>query len=1308
MVISKNATKLMAFVLTVAFVLMGLTYVPKEAQAAEVTDAPTVRVLGATLRLDNEPGTQSLRIAIEVSKASLAKACGIIITSKETNMTVIIATDVDDGTDENGRRTKRHTEMYSIDTENDKVIYSAVITGIPVDKFDKLFDVTGYVKAVDTVEEEKQEADSGEPVIKSVQGVVEALQKIDNSIDIDEETGQLVRIDEDGNSTELGSDDPVFGGDMSPTPLVINASITDKPSDELDVNSSVILGVSIEKSHDAQIKSVDWSVSGGAVIEQDADDKTKAEVTAVKAGTATVYATVTASDGQQTVTGTATAEIQIKQPYAPEKLVINPSITGITAEEKNVGEKFELGISLDKDNVEVKSVDWSVRGGAAVIEPDGADKKKAVVTAVSGGTATVYATVTVSDGEQTATGTATAEINVKEQQIQEPLEISATITGVPSGQIDINDEVKLTVSVDKKNVEIESVDWSVSGGVVIKQDAADKTKAVATAVSAGNATVYATVTVKEKDGERTATDTAKYAINVKEPPEPLIITANIAGILKEMNVNDTAELVASFTGKGKIEKVEWSISGGAAVIEKNDNDMTKAELTAVKEGTATVSATVTANYNGQKATNTATTEVKVNKQQIQDPLEIKANITAPKTMSVSGNATLSVSVDKGTIESVEWSIRGGAAVIESNEKEMTKAVVKAVQAGTATVYAKVTVKDGEQKATDTATAVITVNEPAPTPTPLTVDSNIKWGKNPIFVDLSSKDSYIIDGDRVTAQWNSDNETLDVSASQWQGIIFKNLAQDIDEYQDVTITYTPKENVGGVSAYIFDGEMGNDGKGSGSSGEQDMGKLDSNGKDITVTYKAEKSMYGLKLVSFNGTASLSIKSIVFTKPEQSYEPVNMDVNETALFNVSVDKGTIEDVEWSVRGGAAVIERDGNDKTKAVVTAVKAGTATVSAKVTVSHDGQTATDTATVDIKVLFGINAKISDAPEEMYVDDTKFISVVPDLGNDKNAKITDIEWTSLDESVIEVVRYEADKTVAAVSAKGEGTATIRATVIATSGGQETRYDAQTEITVKPSSVPLDLSGAVGDVLSWDGKVCSTVTKNDDNEGVTIDTTSQWFTVSFDIPKEYSDYTYLDVLYEKSGGGSTVECKDLYGKNIEPLSRDNTRAFFKKPSDNRIAKMTVFSNDANAKMKINAIRLVADNKILSEYRQIELGADVTTSYENGQIHLSLSDTWGGQGVKWALHEPIDLSKYKVRINYDTVKDAPVECAFYDANGELIDDSRGLNVKVDEHVLELDYSSTAAAKMFYIKYQSWNDKESVPSLGITIKSVELVLK
>lgn len=201
MFFSKKGAKVLAIASTFAFVLTGMSVVPGKAQAA-ADQAPTVKVLGATLRLDDNNGTQSLRFGIRVNNASNAEACGIDLGYK--GKTITVATDVEDGA-----VTKKNTTLYSKDSDNDTIVYSAVITGIPSNCYENDFSVKGYVKdKIDNI----NKGESIE-VKKSVSKVVDALKKQypDMGLELDTDTGKLMKKNADGVLAAVEAKD--FGKD---------------------------------------------------------------------------------------------------------------------------------------------------------------------------------------------------------------------------------------------------------------------------------------------------------------------------------------------------------------------------------------------------------------------------------------------------------------------------------------------------------------------------------------------------------------------------------------------------------------------------------------------------------------------------------------------------------------------------------------------------------------------------------------------------------------------------------------------------------------------------------------------------------------------------------------------------------------------------------------------------------------------------------------------------------------------------------------------------------------------------------------
>ncbi len=91
MIMSKRGSRIMSFIIAIAFVLTGLAFTPKSADAAA---EPEVSVLGASIRLGdgyNTNGRQSMRMAITVKNASTAKNCSVDL--EVGGKTVTIATD---------------------------------------------------------------------------------------------------------------------------------------------------------------------------------------------------------------------------------------------------------------------------------------------------------------------------------------------------------------------------------------------------------------------------------------------------------------------------------------------------------------------------------------------------------------------------------------------------------------------------------------------------------------------------------------------------------------------------------------------------------------------------------------------------------------------------------------------------------------------------------------------------------------------------------------------------------------------------------------------------------------------------------------------------------------------------------------------------------------------------------------------------------------------------------------------------------------------------------------------------------------
>ncbi len=137
MKISKSVKKLMSVVMMMALVFTSLAIAPKQAKAAEdeTTTAPSVEVLGATLRLNDESGNekQAMRFAIQIKNANLAEDCGIVLTAPTGKK---IKVSVGEG----------NKKIYEVN--GNTVTYTAAVTGIPTEYLGSDFTFSGFVTPI--------------------------------------------------------------------------------------------------------------------------------------------------------------------------------------------------------------------------------------------------------------------------------------------------------------------------------------------------------------------------------------------------------------------------------------------------------------------------------------------------------------------------------------------------------------------------------------------------------------------------------------------------------------------------------------------------------------------------------------------------------------------------------------------------------------------------------------------------------------------------------------------------------------------------------------------------------------------------------------------------------------------------------------------------------------------------------------------------------------------------------------------------------------------------------------------------------
>jgi len=167
--------------LAAALVVSGITYQPNSAKAA--AELPEVTVLGATLSLDAEAGKQSMRVAIQVTNANNASACGMDITYNGKKLTF---------STEN--KEKGYDKLYDYDKENNVVVYAVRIKNIPAENFEDGFTISGFATPIDG--NNGEDVTTAEPVEKSVDDVVDGIGKaMGGNVEIADD-GSLVVVEE--------------------------------------------------------------------------------------------------------------------------------------------------------------------------------------------------------------------------------------------------------------------------------------------------------------------------------------------------------------------------------------------------------------------------------------------------------------------------------------------------------------------------------------------------------------------------------------------------------------------------------------------------------------------------------------------------------------------------------------------------------------------------------------------------------------------------------------------------------------------------------------------------------------------------------------------------------------------------------------------------------------------------------------------------------------------------------------------------------------------------------------------------------
>lgn len=275
--------------------------------------------------------------------------------------------------------------------------------------------------------------------------------------------------------------------------------------------------------------------------------------------------------------------------------------------------------------------------------------------------------------------------------------VGVAVTGVKldktEANVTVDGQITLKATVSPDNAGNKEVEWSSSDSTIASVD----NNGVVTGHKAGTATI----TVKTKDGGKTAT--CKVTVTDKVVA---VTEVKLDKTTAEMKVGDTLTLTATVTPDNATnKKVTWK-SDKTDIADVDANG----KVTAKAKGTATI--TVTTEDGGKTAKCVVTVDEKAPEfTAVTDITGIPGKMTEEETITLNGVVTPDTATNKDITYSIKDAGETGAEITEGNK-------LTAKNAGTVTITA--TVKNGKTENSDyTKDFVITVEAKAPETVPVT-------------------------------------------------------------------------------------------------------------------------------------------------------------------------------------------------------------------------------------------------------------------------------------------------------------------------------------------------------------------------------------------------------------------------------------------------------------------------------------------------------------------------------------------------------------------------------------------------------------
>ena len=738
--------------------------------------------------------------------------------------------------------------------------------------------------------------------------------------------------------------------------VVTNVSLNQKKAN-LKVGDTLKLEATVYPT-DATNKDVTWESSDTkiAVVRKDGT------VSALKTGKATI--TVKTVEGDFT----ATCEITIKNPVTG--ISINPKKVTV-----GVGKTVTLKAGVYPFDADEKEITWaSNNSGVASVD------QKGVVTGVKAGTATI--TVSTKDGKFTA------NCSVK---------VAVPVTGISldksEAKLAVGETIKLRPTIKPENAAVKSIKWETSDKEVATIENDGTVKALKPGAT--------TITITTKDGGHKAT----CKVTVINPVKEIKLDKDSA----EVQVGKTLTLTATISPSDATDKtVTWSSSDKAVATVDS-----KGVVTAVKPGTATI----TASAKGKDGDVKATCTVKVTAAVTGVSLDRSdASLKVGESLTL----TATVSPAEATKRDVTWSSSDTSVATVSDT-----GVVSAVKAGSATITA--TTAEGGFKAT------CNVKVSAPSVTGVSLDrseASLKVGESVALsatvspsdasnrnVTWSSSDSSVasVDGSGVVSAAKAGKATITVTtedggfkASCTVTVAAPGVSGVSLDQNDVSLSVGESVT---LSATVSP-DNASDRSVSWSSSDSSVATVSDKGAvkavgggTATITVTTNDGGY-----SASCTARVSKPVIEVTGVSLDADDVSLSVGESFGLTATVKPSDAADkgVSWS-SSDSSVASVNGSGS----VVAKGKGTATII--VTTDDGGYSASCTVRVSQPVS-GVSLDASDVTLNAGEGFGLVASVSPSNANDKG-----VSWDSSDSSVASVDGSGS------VVAKGKGSATITVT-----------------------------------------------------------------------------------------------------------------------------------------------------------------------------------------------------------------------------------------------------------------------------------------